>query len=189
MKRHYYSEEEKQWLIEQDKSLSYAELTEKFNKEFDCNVSKSSISDLMGKRLKVFRNSNNKTKTQFKHGRKRRLPIGTEIVKAGYVWVKVADNYYEGKMTNEKYMTNWKRKQDIVWENNYGDIPHGMFVIFLDQNKMNCALENLYIVNRSVHVIMCKNKWYLDNPELTLTAIKYCELLRTIKNYKSHSRK
>ena len=66
------------------------------------------------------------------------------------------------------------------------EIPEGYFVIFLDNNQMNFDISNLYCVNRKIHVIMSKNKWYTNNKENTLTAIKWCELYYVLKNNKKN---
>jgi hypothetical protein len=80
-------------------------------------------------------------------------------------------------MSMEDYYQNWKRKSDIVWEQHNGAIPQGNFIVFLDGNPKNCNIENLYMVNRKVHVRMSQNNWYNGDPSFTLCALKYCELL------------
>lgn len=174
-KYHRYTEEQKTWLLNQDTSLTYNELTNLFNQKFGTDLTMSRIQDLMVKRTSVKRNGN---KGRFDIGAKPKHKVGDEIIKAGYIYVKIADHYIPGKTTSEDYKRNWKRKANIVWEKEHGEIPKGHFLIFLDGNPLNCDISNLYSVTRAVHGIMANNKWYKLNREFTLGALKYCELLQ-----------
>lgn len=175
---HHYTQEEKQYLSQLSPDLTYAEVTAEFNRHFGLSLTESSVKELMCKRLKLKRTP----KGQFKTGPKERYSIGSEIVKAGYIWVKVNDEYFPGERTSSAdYRKNWKRKSDVVWEKTHGAIPKGMFIIFLDQNPMNCDITNLYPVDRKVHAVMTNNRWYSENPVQTLTAIKWAEMYYAIK--------
>ena len=174
-KYHQYTEEEKEWLIGQDTSLTIEELTKRFNERFNESLSVSQISDLVIKRLKVRRSGNS---GQFQIGPRPKYKVGDEIIKAGYIYVKIDDHYKPGKSTSEDYKRNWKRKANLVWEKEYGEIPEGQFLIFLDGNTLNCDITNLYPVTRAVHAVMTSNHWYKLNREFTLGALKYCELLQ-----------
>lgn len=184
MKHHHFTDEEKKWLIDQDPELTYQELTEAFNSHFGTDLKRHSISDLMCKQLKVVSRRNNSKKGRFKKGAKSKYPIGAEVEKQGYVWVKVNDKYFPGRsMSSAEYRQNWKRKQDIVWEKRNGSIPEGKFIVFLDGNRRNCNIENLYLIDRKIHVRMAQNNWYSNDPNFTLCALKYCELITQMKNY------
>lgn len=180
MKHHHYTDEEKKWLLDQDSRLTYRELTEVFNSHFGTKQSVQSISDLMSKRLKAVSRKNNSKKGHFKKGAKPKHPVGAEIEKDGYIWVKVNDTYFEGHTTNDDYCKNWKRKSEIIWEEHNGAIPEGHFIVFLDGNKKNCDIKNLYMVDRKTHVRMAQNNWYSSDPDFTLCALKYCELIVTL---------
>lgn len=179
-----YTEEEIQWLSEQDPSLTYEELADGFSKRFR-KVSKGQMSDVRRRYPDRMpdRRGNNK-KTQFQIGKKPKYPVGAEITKAGYVWVKVSDEYIPGTTTNADYRRIWRRKSDLIWEKENGKLPEGTFLIFLDGNTLNCDIDNLYPVTRSIHVVMTKNHWYKKNKDFTLATLKYCELLQTIKGEK-----
>ena len=177
---HFYTEEEKTWLINQDAEITYKELTEKFNEKFKCKRTESQIKDLMCKRLKIVSRTGNIEKGFFT-GKEPIYKIGEEVIRDGYVYVKVKDECGENK-------TNWRRKQDVVWEKENGKIPEDKFVIFLDKNPMNCKIENLYLVNRSIHAQMCREGFYSTNPELTIVAIKSCELLAKLKEAPSDTK-
>lgn len=69
-------------------------------------------------------------------------PVGYEYISTrGMVMVKVSDIPYAGNQ-------NWKPKHRFVWEQEYGPIPKGMVLIFLDGNQQNCSIENLAALNR-----------------------------------------
>ncbi len=65
-------------------------------------------------------------------------PIGHEKVYAdGYVWIITE----HGR----------KQKHRVVWEQAHGPIPPDHCVKFKDGNRMNCSLDNLYLVSRADH--------------------------------------
>lgn len=81
-------------------------------------------------------------KTMFKKGNVPHnvVPIGTEReTKDGYIEVKVKEN---------SLSKNWKLKHRLVWEQHYGPIPRGCNVRFIDGDKKNCTIENLYIISK-----------------------------------------
>lgn len=176
--KHFFSEQEKAWILEQDRSIPYKRLTELFNERFGTELSQSQIQDQALKQLKIHRNGN---AGRFDIGARPKYKVGDEIIKAGYIWVKVNDIYVRGKVTSEDYRKNWKRKAELVYEKEHGKIPDGMFLVFLDGNPLNCDIENLYPVTRFMHAIMTKNKWYKLNRDFTLAALKYSELMQVKK--------
>lgn len=176
---HHYTDEEKSWLIAQDKTLTYGELTALFNQRFGTNLKKGQISDLMIKRLKSRREGN---KGQFRIGAKPKYKVGDEIIKFGYVYVKISDEYIPGRTTTEDYYRKWKLKSRLVWEKEHGEIPKGKIIVYLDGNPLNCNIENLYLTSRSVHAMMSKNSWYKLDREFTLATLKYCELYQLKKS-------
>ena len=82
-------------------------------------------------------------KGQFKPGEcrddnPRKRQIGHEKVYAdGYVWIITE----HGR----------KQKHRVVWEQAHGPIPPDHCVKFKDGNRMNCSLDNLYLVSRADH--------------------------------------
>lgn len=91
--------------------------------------------------------------------------VGTTTKKSnGYIYVKVDAQH-------------WKPKQEVVYEQAYGSIPDGSMVIFLNNDKTDFDIENLYCVSKGIHGMMCKNRWYTWSKEHTLAAIKLCELI------------
>ena len=85
-------------------------------------------------------------KTQFKKGNipHNHKPIGHERVTVdGYVEVKVRD----GKKNN-----NFELKHRLVWEEHNGKIPKGNNIQFKDGNRLNCKIDNLYMISRAEQV-------------------------------------
>lgn len=67
---------------------------------------------------------------------------------------------------------------EAVWENHYGkEVPEDCVMVFLNNNKTDFSISNLYPMKKKYLPYMGRNHWYSDNPEFTLTAIKWCELM------------
>lgn len=179
---HKYTNEEKKWLRNNFDKHSYKELAILFNEKFECNITEDKLKDVCVKQLKLSK-SNNSGQFCKKQRCINLLPIGTEkIDNRGYTWIKISDiPYDEDKTQNENKLVNWILKQNYVYEQAYGNIPDNYFVIFLDGNKENFELSNLYCVNRTIHAVMCKNRWYTCNKDNTLVALKWCELFYALK--------
>lgn len=82
-------------------------------------------------------------KTQFRNGNKphNEHQEGYECLRSdGYVYIKVAST---GK---PQYMMRLKHR--VVWEAANGPVPKGFIIQFRDGDRSNCAIENLYIINR-----------------------------------------
>ena len=99
------------------------------------------------------------------------LEVGAKAVtKDGYIRVKIAEPNY------------WEFLHLLVWQEANGPIPPDHNIIFLDNNKKNCSLENLYCIPKDEYGALQTLR--SDNPEITLTAatvvkLKYLEILKT----------
>jgi hypothetical protein len=84
--------------------------------------------------------------TQFKPGGlpHTHVPVGTERVRDGYLWIKVRDDLRPARK-------NWMSKHQHLWEQAHGPIPAQHIVRFKDNDRTHLALENLECVSRSVH--------------------------------------
>jgi hypothetical protein len=92
----------------------------------------------------------NSLKTTYKKGHKSYncVPIGSErISKDGYVEIKIQDGTLQH---------NWKAKHRIIWEENFGSIPRGHKIIFIDGNKSNFKLSNLALLTNAEEAVMNK---------------------------------
>lgn len=75
-------------------------------------------------------------------------------------------------------------KRRYVWEQLHGKIPNTHCIVCLDRNLMNCDPSNLCCIPKSFKALLSRNNWWSDNAELTLAAIKWCELHFAIKDLK-----
>lgn len=183
-RRKNFTELEKQWIRENfSKYCSIAEIQEEFIKHFPFR-SVGSIKCLCGQKLNLHMIN---TRGRYGEREKEQLPIGTERIVQGVVYVKVKNVPKESKglVVNGRTPPYWLPKHRKVWEDYHGEVPKGSFVVFLDQNRRNFNIDNLYCIERSIVGIMNKNKWFTSNRENTLAAIKYCELMQLLKWRKS----
>lgn len=174
-----YSKAEEQWLVDNfQRYNTYKSLTEDFNRVFHRDKEVCQIREKCNKSLKLYGMDN---VTRYKKGNlKKQCPIGTiRKVSNGVIYIKVKDSslsYQSGY--REPY---WLPIQKKIWQDNYGEVPNGKMVIFLDGDKENLDINNLYCIDRRISVIMAKNGWYTDSRQHTLTAIKWCELYYALK--------
>lgn len=109
-------------------------------------------------------------KTQFKKGNKPHtyLPIGTEIMVSGYMYVKVAD------VSRARKCENWKQKHRLLWESVNGPIPEGHNIQFKDGNPMNITIDNLYIISKEEQM---KNNSFVNLPDEARVLLKAIRVL------------
>ena len=179
--KHYYTEEECAWLIENQDTMTRAKLTDAFNAKFGTSVSKDSISDKCNKNLKIHRSVN---VTSFGNVYKKQLPIGSirKFQKATYIKLQdVPVGVAKEKRLSGYEEPYWMVLQKKIYQDAHGDIGKDQFVIFLDGNKENFDLENLYPINRKISATMSKYSWWSKERESTLAAIKWCELYYAMK--------
>ena len=88
--------------------------------------------------------------TRFKPGRpaheaRNYVPIGSvRFTREGYMERKVTDD------PSLAPARRWVAESRVVWEAANGPIPDGHVIVFLDGDRLNCALDNLRCVPRSV---------------------------------------
>ena len=169
----FFSEEEDRWLSEHSRDGSYLEVAAEFNRVFGQNRTPGVIRVHCNRALHAgFKNQ--KYSNSF--------PIGTEVIRCGFVWVKVSNIHCEksGKLTSS--VVNWRQKSHIVWEQHYGSAPpEGYTIVFLNRDTKDCRIENLYAVSPRVMREMSKKKWWSTDREMTLAAIRWCELFYAMK--------
>jgi len=178
--QHNFSTEEKQFLKNNIDKYTYPQLTQVFNSRFGTRLTQFSISDVCLKRMGIKRNK----VWKFAKGRKDFVyscPVGTESRSGRDIFVKVSDDYSEGITPSKGSDPNWKRKQALIYEQAHGAIPDGRIIVFLNKDRNDFNINNLYCTTRRVSFMMAKNGWYSSDQELTLTAIKWCELFYALK--------
>lgn len=194
-----YTDEMKQFILDNYKGRYNQELADLFNQKFNANITSRTIksykannnlnSGLTGK-FRKGQTPHNKGKkmpkevyekvkhTMFAKGNvpPNHRPVGSErISKDGYIEVKVAEP------------NKWRLKQRVVYEEAKGKIPEGCTIIFLDGNKRNFDIDNLRCITRSELLYLNCNGLNNSN-EITETGILMARLDRA-KNKKKQELK
>lgn len=194
-----YTDEMKQFILDNYKGRYNQELADLFNQKFNTNITSRTIksykannklnSGLTGK-FRKGQTPHNKGKkmpkevyekvkhTMFAKGNvpPNHRPVGSErISKDGYIEVKVAEP------------NKWRLKQRVVYEEAKGKIPEGCTIIFLDGNKRNFDIDNLRCITRSELLYLNCNGLNNSN-EITETGILMARLDRA-KNKKKQELK
>lgn len=201
---HKWSEKEEQWLTKNVKGITLKELTKRYNKKFNMNLSESAIanrknklnlhSGITGGQFQKGQISWNKgktwdeympkesqersRKTTFKKGSipPNHREIGSERLDSdGYILVKIQDG---------KGHKNWTLKHRLIWESMYGNIPSGYKIMFADGNKRNCDIKNLMLVSDAEELIMNQKKFVKDNSDLTKTGLNIARIIDRINKRK-----
>ena len=187
--QHIWSDEEKQYLAEITPGRGYKEIQSMMSCKFGFDYTHHQIKGAItrnklntgrtGRFEKGHATWNKGTKgltkanvTSFKKGQKPHnyKPLGSErITKDGYCEVKVSDT---GR--------RWRPKHVLIYEKHHGKVPKGSAVIFLDGNKRNFDIDNLYLVTRSQLAMLNKNSLIQKDAELTKTAINVVDLMKKI---------
>ena len=187
--RHIWSDEEKQYLAEITPGRGYKEIQSMMSCKFGFDYAHHQIKGAItrnklntgrtGRFEKGHATWNKGTKgltkanvTSFKKGQKSHnyKPVGSErITKDGYCEIKVSDT---GR--------RWRPKHVLIYEKHHGKVPKGSAVIFLDGDKRNFDIDNLYLVTRSQLAMLNKNSLIQKDAELTKTAINVVDLMKKI---------
>ena len=165
--QHRYTDEEDLWLAEHANTIPYSGLARLFNIRFNAALTKQALSQHCTLHLGIYSDNPNEFNNRIAWNK---LPIGSETMdkRSGTMLIKT-----------EK---GWTNKARYIYEQVHGPIPEDHQVIFLDGNRQNFALGNLYCIPIKYMVLMNRNNWCTEDRDLTLTAIKYCELYYTIKD-------
>lgn len=192
---HKFSDEQIQFIREIAPGKYAAEITEKFNKQFNLELKVSQIESCkrnhnirsgIDSRFKKGNIPINKGKkgsmspeqyerckaTMFKKGNipQNHRPVGSErIDKDGYTYIKVAEP------------NKWKLKHRLLWEQHKGPIPSKHRLIFADGNRQNICLENLILVSYAESLIMSKRDLFSENAEFTRTGVNIAKVLNKAK--------
>lgn len=194
-----YTDEMKQFILDNYKGRYNQELADLFNQKFNTNITSRTIksykannklnSGLTGK-FRKGQTPHNKGKkmpkevyekvkhTMFAKGNvpPNHRPVGSERISIdGYIEVKVAEP------------NKWRLKQRVVYEEAKGKIPEGCPIIFLDGNKRNFDIDNLKCITRSELLYLNCNGLNNSN-EITETGILMARLDRA-KNKKKQELK
>jgi len=104
------------------------------------------------------------------------LPIGSERIHAGYLYVKVQDG--EGN-------ANWKRKAHVVYEQIHGELPEGMKIVTLDRNPNNTDPDNLLLITAEEHALANMQYGLAEDPEINRSVYTLAKLKSAIRKRKN----
>ena len=145
---------------------SWVLLTENINKKYGTSYTAKNIKNYALRTLKV--------KIDLDNGKGKNLELYSEITREGYIYIKIGN---EHKARNK----NWVLKHRYLWEQEHGKLSEGKNIIFLDNNPLNCTLENLAMVNDMELSTMNGAKLKHADPAMTITGIAIARLGITIK--------
>ena len=172
-----YTEAEERWIkTHAIECKDNFELAEKFNREFEPKRSMQGIKKKKSELLPNHKYPHSGGVVKGKGFSVTARPIGSERKVGGYTYVKVGDTPISKNYTTKDIRDNWVQKHRYIYEQHFGKIPPKHHVIFLDGNTDNFDITNLYCISMKAQTIMVRNRWFSDNPDITLAAIKYCEL-------------
>lgn len=172
------------WVERHYVDISVRNITEQFNREFGKDLTvdqmktfianqgyKSGRTGRFYKGMERISGSGTKgpNSGSFKPGPRPHLrkAMGHERVdKDGYIWIRVDQvNPHTGQAW--RYLM----KHRVVWEAANGPIPKNMIVTFKDDNRQNCAIDNLELISRAENCRRNKLQ-YMDAPEEVRPSIK-----------------
>lgn len=192
MRKKMFKPEYEQFLIDNVKGTPFKDLTDLINSKFNTNFTTEQVRAYCGRNHignginckfqkgdtpfnkgkkqvdYMSEKSLKRTKaTRFKNGTMphNHRPVGsTRITKDGYIEIKVAEP------------NKWELKHRKVWEEHNGSIPENCCVRFLDCDKTNCNIENLYLVSRAENVEIIRQGLTTDNADINKSAFLVAQL-------------
>ena len=184
------TKEQHDYLVSIQKNKTSRDVANKMNQKFGLSLTEKQIKSYRGNnnlnsgltgRFEKGRVPYNKGKKlpnmpqnsgQFKKGNKppNYLLVGTiNFTTDGYPKEKIADP------------NKWVLKHRKVWEDNFGPIPEGYSVCFLDGDKTNYDISNLILLSNEELARMNQNNYFSTDPELTKLGAGITKLSRKIK--------
>jgi len=108
--------------------------------------------------------------TGMKRRNRHRLPLFSECKNdRGYICIKLADT--------GKHHKAWRKKHIWLWEQANGKVPKNHCIIFLDGDKSNFDLSNLYCLSkRALGYMRLHGYSFSSDPNITKTTIGIIEL-------------
>lgn len=71
-----------------------------------------------------------------------------------------------------------------VWEENYGPIPEGKMVSFLDGNRENCDIENLVLLDNRENLEMNRSRLRFSHADLTKVGVNIAKIKVAVRKRK-----
>lgn len=174
-----YSDEENMWIIDNINNYTYEDLSKEFNKKFGRSTTSRAMQTYCHRKL------NTGKENPALWSAANRKPIGHIItLSGGYIYVKVKD-YIPEHGVKRKVSEMYESLARVKWKEYHGrEVPEDCQIIYLDSDKNNFSEDNLYCIKKKYLVYMIRNHWFSEIPEVTMTAIKYCELMYSLQDDK-----
>lgn len=189
---HRYTDEQLEYLREIAGGRTREEIRDLFNAKFSVEITLGSLRSTMSRRgikshMQGYRTRYAKENkpwntgkkgictgwemTQFKRGNlpPTHLQVGSEAEREGILLIKTAEPNV------------WMRKHIVVWEMHHGTVPDGYVVSFKDGDKMNCVIDNLFLVSRGALISVAKRGLRDENPEINYSTHLLTELELAIR--------
>ena len=170
-----FSAEQDAWLLANAPHLSRKETALRFNALFNDNRTEDVLKVHCNRELGIKRTKATRAKSLSLRGDAK--PIGSETIYQGFTFVKVSDKH----LGKNAFYKNWELKQRVLWKQRHGEIPPNHMIVFLNQDHTDFSDENLFCVSLAINAVMIRNGWYSTDRDITLTAIKWCELHFALK--------
>lgn len=153
----YYTQDQKDWLRSFYPEHGAKKTAKEFKRIFGKNISVEAVRGYCYRSLGV----TVKKECRYKD---HTAPIGTL-------------NYIESiKEVRIKTENGWKRVANTLV-----DVPAGYVAIHLDRNWKNISPDNIAVIKNGYMAIMRNFDLWSENPEITRTSIKWCELYDLMK--------
>ena len=177
-----WTETELEYLREIAKGKYLSEIVELMSKKFNYSFRKTQIKSTM-------------TKHKIKNGMKNKVPKGFEPWNKGlqignshiHNLKSVGDEYINSEgfvMIKLDNPSRWVHKHRYIYEQAHGEIGKNNVIIFLDGDKTNLSLDNLYCITRKQLMKMNQNNLFYSDPELTKTGIEIAKLMLKVNEVK-----
>ena len=166
--RAVFTQEEDEWLKEMIPKYLFRDIVVMFEEKFGKKITVKQLHTHNMKKLRVISGRQGNQNKAFRAENYK--PIGYEVIYPnGYTFVKVSDTGDQN--------TDYKSKQYVEYEKYHGTVPENYIVIFLDGNRNNFDINNLYALDKRISGVL-NNKQLRTNcdKDLTLAAIKTWEL-------------
>lgn len=180
--KRYFTKEQENWLIDNyDKFVCYTDMADEFNSVFNETRSFESIREKCNKQLHL---KGKPSVTRYGSKPKEQLPLGTIRKSQTGTYIKVKEVPEKSSISGYT-KPYWIPLQEKIYSDEFGPVPDGNMICFLDNDRHNFNIENLYMINRKISAIMSSNRWWSSDPELTKTAIIWCKMHYAIKSANS----
>lgn len=166
-----FSPEQEKFITDNYPQLGGEQTTALFNATFNTNRSLRSI---MGKARNL---GVRVSDTTVEANRKfvRRVPVGTiRPDNNGFLRIKLGCDKCNSS-------SGWVPYQRYIYEQNYGPVPKGYKVIFLDNNNKNFDPSNLMAVPASYCALMAKLKLKSNFSDVSKAGVLWCDLYTALK--------